>query len=113
MHVACACVCMCVCVHACAHVSQPSKDNVQRLVCSSSDEELQLQLAEVGEGSCCIIQQLNSVFHHSVVLSSGFLAFAIRKRTRNMVSVSIRVGICRRSLRTKDDGSANVYIYII
>ena len=29
---------------------QPSKDNVQRVVCSSSDEELQLQLAEVGEG---------------------------------------------------------------
>ena len=29
---------------------QPSKDDVQRGVCSSSDEELQLQLAEVGEG---------------------------------------------------------------
>ena len=41
------------------------------------------------------------------------LAFAIRERTKNMVSVSIRVGICRRSLQTKDDGSANVYIYII
>ena len=29
---------------------QPSKDDVQRVVCSSSDEELQLQLAEVGKG---------------------------------------------------------------
>ena len=40
------------------------------------------------------------------------LAFVIRKRTKNMVSVSIRVGICRKGLRTKDDGSANIYIYV-
>ena len=42
---------------------QPSKDDVQRVVCSSRDEELQLQLAEVGEGRGCIIQWFSvSVF---------------------------------------------------